>query len=112
VCLIATLTAEDIGAAPASNNNLGCMGEFSGFVSPDSTKERPLQTQLYAHVHAPCEGGEVSYHGYVWFWVAGKYATKNEPMEKISRPYHCGDEPVVDLIEAFLLVAEFYPDTP
>ena len=107
VCLGSELEADDVGAGPASFMGDGCAWEYSGFTQND--EEKPSVSQLYAHVHTPCVDTGITYRGYTWFWVAGKY--KNEPISGVSKGFHCGgQDPIVSTFEAFLLVAEFFPD--
>ena len=108
VCLGSELEGEVVAAGPASFMGDGCEYGYSGF-EKDGNPQEPVK-QIYEHVHTPCGGSEIIYHGFVWFWVAGEYATKNEPIEGVSKGYQCGTKPLVTTLEDFLLVAEFYPD--
>ena len=86
----------------------GCEYGYSGF-EKDGNPQEPVK-QIYEHVHTPCGGSEIIYHGFVWFSVAGEYTTKNEPIEGVSKGYQCGTKPLVTTLEDFLLVAEFSAD--
>ena len=108
VCLVIELPAEDF-AGPEDAQGI-CEKEESGYAK--TGEARPLSQQLYAHVHVPCEGEELTYQAWGWFWVGGEYGFKNKPGEGYGQKWQCGKEPTVYVVEMLVLLAEFFPSSP
>ncbi len=108
VCLIISLPAEDF-VGPEGSQKV-CAQEESGINSVGEAQ--PDSLELKPHIHVRCEGEELTYQGWGWFWVGGEYGYKNAPANKYGKPWQCGKETNYAIIEFLVLLAEFLPGSP
>jgi YD repeat-containing protein len=107
-CLYYALPAGDVGAEAAEENRICGPQELSGINS--KAEYVALSGELYSHVHTPCEGDELSYWAWGYFWGDGKYGKLNAPHTKVGKVEHCGEGSEGTVEEFVWAIAEILPE--
>jgi hypothetical protein len=75
-----------------------------GFTPKYGSEEKYGSTEVYAHQHVRCEK-EVSYDGWVWFWIPGMKEAKHY----YTKGYTCGESPSDAQLNFDVMIYEVVP---